>query len=69
MTEKYEDAGCDSRRDCPNPCEERTPGHSDPVTVIDFESLARGAKVVCVTYRGQCYQLRSTRNGKLILNK
>lgn len=69
MTDNHEDSGCGNRQNCPNPCEESNPGHSEPVTVIEFETLARGAKVVCVTYRGQCYQLRSTRNGKLILNK
>jgi len=69
MTEEDRNAGCEAGRDCPKPCSELITGQPEPVTVLDFDSIARGAKVVCVTYRGQCYQLRSTRNGKLILNK
>ena len=39
-----------------------------PVT-IDFDHVARGSKLVHIQFRGQVYQLRSTKNGKLILNK
>lgn len=69
MVEGDRIAGCEEGRDCPKPCSDPAACQPEPVTVLDFDSLARGAKVVCVTYRGQCYQLRATRNGKLILNK
>lgn len=69
MVNEERTAGCEASGDCPNPCTNPVAGQYEPVTVLEFESIARGAKVVCVTYRGQCYQLRSTRNGKLILNK
>ncbi len=36
---------------------------------IDFDEIAHGSKLVLIRYRGQVYQLRTTRNGKLILNK
>lgn len=69
MAEERRNAECEARGDCPNPCSDLVTGLPDAVTVLDFETIARGAKVVCVMYRGQCYRLRSTRNGKLILNK
>ena len=34
-----------------------------------FEQLANGAVVVEITFDGQIYLLRKTRNGKLILTK
>lgn len=54
---------------CMETHEDRSSVDCDAVTTLDFEAIAKGARVVCVTYRGQRYQLRSTRNGKLILNK
>ncbi|MEW5891672.1 MAG: hemin uptake protein HemP [Pseudomonadota bacterium] len=36
---------------------------------IDARSLFGDAQVVLIEYRGECYQLRQTRNGKLILTK
>ena len=42
--------------------------HEDGVT-IDFDEISRGSKRVQIRFRGQVYQLRTTRNGKLILNK
>jgi hemin uptake protein HemP len=37
--------------------------------VIAFEELAEGQAEIVIEYRGQCYRLRTTRNGGLILNK
>jgi hemin uptake protein HemP len=34
-----------------------------------FDQLAKGATVVEITFDGQVYQLRKTRNGRLILTK
>ena len=34
-----------------------------------FERLAKGATIVDITFDGQVYQLRRTRNGRLILTK
>ena len=37
--------------------------------VLDFERFAAGRQQITVSYRGQHYCLRATRNGRLILNK
>ncbi len=41
----------------------------EPGVTIDFEEIALGSKLVRIRFRGQVYLLRTTRNGKLILNK
>jgi len=42
---------------------------SESPIIVDFEELARGAKELLITYQGQHYRLRLTRNHKLILTK
>lgn len=37
--------------------------------VIGWDSLAKGRKILLIGFEGQVYQLRVTRNGKLILTK
>lgn len=37
--------------------------------VVGWESLAQGRKKLLIGFEGQVYQLRVTRNGKLILTK
>ena len=41
--------------------------HKKPV--IAFEHLSGGGAEVLIEYQGQTYQLRTTRNGRLVLNK
>ena len=40
-----------------------------PVAVIDSEQLLAGRDVVHIRHQGALYQLRATRQGKLILTK
>lgn len=40
-----------------------------PSRVIDARTLFNQANVVLIEYKGATYQLRQTRNGKLILTK
>ena len=36
---------------------------------VEWEQLAAGRKTIAIRYKGMTYQLRETRNGKLILTK
>ncbi len=45
------------------------PGGGNPRSRIDSQQLLRGASVVEIEHAGQCYQLRVTRENKLILTK
>jgi hemin uptake protein HemP len=54
-----------------------TPDHDEPNTGpghavgrwFDWEKIAEGHKMVRIRYKGMTYELRETRNGKLILTK
>ncbi len=46
-----------------------TPASHDASPRIAFDDVACGSQQVQIEYRGQIYYLRTTRNGKLILNK
>lgn len=48
---------------CPPPAVDRAP------PAIVWENVASGGRLVIVHYKDQVYQLRETRNGKLILTK
>ena len=37
--------------------------------IVDFQQLSKGSSIVYIVYGDQIYQLRKTRNGKLILHK
>ncbi len=39
------------------------------VRTVSYEQLSGGAREVVIEFAGQFYRLRTTRNGKLILNK
>ncbi len=45
------------------------PARNDDGLVLEWEAMSAGRKTVCIRYRGMDYQLRETRNGKLILTK
>lgn len=49
--------------------EELPPSLPSSTLCYAFEQLAAGAVVVEITFDGQVYLLRKTRNGKLILTK
>lgn len=62
--------------DSPLPPEppDQVPPAADPPTgpskpSVAFDQLAQGQSEVLIEYQGQFYRLRSTRNGKLVLNK
>lgn len=40
-----------------------------PTQAIDALALLGQSNVVLIEFKGECYQLRLTRNGKLILTK
>lgn len=40
-----------------------------PGRAIDAQALFGQSNVVLIEFKGECYQLRLTRNGKLILTK
>ncbi len=50
------------------PSEAPAQDHSES-EVVGWESLAQGRKKLLIGFDGQVYQLRVTRNGKLILTK
>lgn len=53
-----------------NPCQPNAPtpgGQTD--RLIHAQQLFGQSRVVFIEYRGERYQLRQTRNGKLILTK
>jgi len=37
--------------------------------VVSFEAISGGANEILIECEGQTYQLRKTRNGRLVLNK
>lgn len=44
--------------------------HSNvPSRVLKFGELAKGKNELLIEHQGQTYSLRSTKNGKLLLNK
>ena len=45
------------------------PGRPAETAVLTAEALFRGAQVLVIEFGGERYQLRKTRNGKLILTK
>ena len=50
------------------PCDK--PADKDSTTpAFDFEQLSQGLPVILIMCEGQAYQLRKTKNGKLILHK
>ena len=58
--------------DTSKPTDDQTGGPERPPSpsrVIDARTLFNQANVVLIEYKGACYQLRQTRNGKLILTK
>ena len=56
---------------------ERTPGTYEADSAspnsesrsVEWECIAAGRKTITIRYKGMTYQLRETRNGKLILTK
>ncbi len=44
-------------------------GGSSALPVVDAASLMKGGSLVVIQFRGETYQLRLTRAGKLILTK
>lgn len=61
----------------PQPSSNADSGSTSPTTRpsdaepprIDWQSLAAGRRQIQIIHQGQVYQLRETRNGKLILTK
>jgi hemin uptake protein HemP len=41
----------------------------NPQPVVSFEEISGGASEILIAYEGQTYRLRTTRNGRLVLNK
>lgn len=47
----------------------RPEGGSERARTIDARTLFGQSNAVLIEFKGECYQLRQTRNGKLILTK
>ena len=42
---------------------------SKDTVVVEFEALAKGQQEIVITFRGETYRVRRTRNNKLIMTK